>query len=106
MSIEPVFAINGRPYPVDDLYTEEKQLFFAGYREIPNLRCGPIQERLRGGSPPGKRMHFNYFLFCAFEIAPLAFVLDSFSSLAASNDGNAFTDEMMYYQFWIQPTSS
>ncbi|MBX9792312.1 MAG: DUF3150 domain-containing protein [Pirellulales bacterium] len=74
MSIDPVVAINGRPYPVDDLYPEEKQLFLAGYREIPNLGRGPIHERLRGGSPPGKRLHFNYFLFCAFEIAPPEFV--------------------------------
>lgn len=76
MSVEPVIAINGRPYPIDDLYPEEKQLFLAGYREIPNLGRGPVQDRLLGGSPPGKRLHFNYFLFSAFEIAPPAFVLE------------------------------
>lgn len=76
MPVEPVMAINGRPYPIDDLYSEEKQLLLAGYREIPNLGRGPVQERLRGGSPPGKRLHFNYFLFCAFEIAPPEFVLE------------------------------
>ena len=74
MPIEPVLAINGRAYPVDDLYPEEKQLFLAGYREILKLERGPIHERLRGGSPPGKRLHFNYFLFCAFEIASAGFV--------------------------------
>ena len=76
MFIEPVIAINGRPYPIDDFYFEEKQFFLAGYREIPNLGRGPVQERLRGGSPTGKRLHFNYFLFCAFEIAPPGFVFD------------------------------
>ncbi len=76
MSIESVTAINGRPYPVDDLYPEEKQLLLAGYREIPNLGRGPVQERLRGGRPLGKRLHFNCVLFCAFEIAPSGFVLE------------------------------
>jgi len=74
VSIEPVVAINGRPYPIDDLYPEEKQLLLAGYREIPNLGRGPTHERLCGGSPPGKRLHFNYVLFCAFEIAPPEFI--------------------------------
>lgn len=73
MPIEPVIAINGRPYPIDDLNLEEKQYLFAALREPATVSDGPIVRQLLEGIPERERAGVHTFRLTASDIAAVGF---------------------------------